>query len=41
MLKQLIVYKGKVRHLNLEELFLSFVFGRKVELLDAGDFSAN
>lgn len=37
----IIRFIGKAKDLTLEELFLLFKFGRKVELLEVGDFSAN
>jgi len=37
----LISYTGKAKDLTLEELFLLLKFGRKVELLEVGDFSFN
>lgn len=37
----IISYIGKAKDLSLEELFMLFKFGRKVELLEVGDFSFN
>ena len=36
-----VVYHGKVRDLSLEELFLTFMFGRRTENLEDIDFSRN
>ena len=36
-----LVFFGKAFELTLDELTLLFLFGRKVETLEAGDFSAN
>lgn len=37
----MILYKGKVKNLTYKELWLSWYFGRSIELLEAIDFSKN